>query len=58
MSANVKAGAPGEWFDVVNDRDQVTGRALRAEVRAQGLLHRAVHVLGLHATGGARVHQR
>jgi isopentenyl-diphosphate delta-isomerase type 1 len=58
MSANVKAGAPGEWFDVVNDRDQVTGRALRAEVHAQGLLHRAVHVLVFNATGGVFVQQR
>ena len=34
-----------EWFDVVNERDEVTGRALRREVHARGLWHRAVHVL-------------
>jgi isopentenyl-diphosphate delta-isomerase type 1 len=36
---------PDEWFDVVNDRDEVIGRALRREVHARGLWHRAVHVL-------------
>ncbi len=34
-----------EWFDVVNERDEVVGRATRREVHARGLLHRAVHVL-------------
>ena len=34
-----------EWFDVVNARDEVVGRATRREVHARGLLHRAVHVL-------------
>ncbi len=34
-----------EWFDVVNERDEPVGRALRADVHARGLLHRAVHVL-------------
>lgn len=34
-----------EWFDVVNDRDEPVGKALRIEVHARGLLHRAVHVL-------------
>ncbi len=34
-----------EWFDVVNERDEVVGRATRREVHARGLWHRAVHVL-------------
>lgn len=34
-----------EIFDVVNERDEVIGRAPRSEVHARGLLHRAVHVL-------------
>lgn len=34
-----------ELFDVVNDQDQVVGTAPRRVVHAQGLWHRAVHVL-------------
>lgn len=34
-----------EIFDVVNERDEPVGRALRSEVHARGLRHRAVHVL-------------
>lgn len=34
----------GEIFDVVDDHDQVTGTATRAEVHANRLMHRAVHV--------------
>ncbi len=34
-----------EWFDVVNERDEPVARALRREVHARNLLHRAVHVL-------------
>ncbi|HVU23164.1 MAG TPA: NUDIX domain-containing protein [Opitutus sp.] len=34
-----------EYFDVVNERDEVVGRAARREVHARGLWHRAVHVL-------------
>lgn len=34
----------GEIFDVVDERDQVTGQATRAEVHERGLIHRAVHV--------------
>jgi isopentenyl-diphosphate delta-isomerase len=45
MSSNVKAAGGEEWFDVVNERDEVISRALRREVHARGLLHRAVHVL-------------
>jgi isopentenyldiphosphate isomerase len=40
-----------EWFDVVNERDEVIGRATRREVHATGLWHRAVHVLVFDADG-------
>lgn len=40
-----------EIFDVVNERDEVIGRAPRKEVHAHGLLHRAVHVLVFNARG-------
>lgn len=33
-----------EIFDVVNDRDEVVGRAPRSEVHRTGMRHRAVHV--------------
>ena len=38
-------------FDVVNERDEVIGRAPRSEVHARGLLHRAVHVLVFNSRG-------
>jgi len=40
-----------EFFDIVNDRDEVVGRAPRREVHARKLLHRAVHVLVFNAAG-------
>ena len=40
-----------EIFDVVNDRDEVTGQAPRREVHARGLWHRAIHVLVFNARG-------
>ncbi len=51
MNPNVKAGAREEWFDVVNDRDEVIGRERRAVVHARGLWHRAVHVFVFNARG-------
>lgn len=45
MNTNVKGGGDEEWFDVVNERDEVVGRELRRTVHARGLWHRAVHVL-------------
>ena len=51
MSNEVKAGGNEEWFDVVNGRDEVVGRATRREVHARGLLHRAVHVLVFDQSG-------
>lgn len=40
-----------EWFDVVDASDAVVGRALRREVHARGLWHRAVHVLVFDSAG-------
>lgn len=49
MSSNVKARE--EWFDVVNERDEVVRQALRRDVHANGWWHRAVHVLVFDAAG-------
>lgn len=38
-------------FDVVNERDEVIGRAPRREVHRTGLRHRAVHVFIFNARG-------
>lgn len=40
-----------EIFDIVNERDEVIGRAPRKEVHARRLLHRAVHVLAFNSRG-------
>lgn len=47
-----------EWFDVVNEHDEVLGRATRREVHARGWLHRAVHVLVFDATGRVFLQKR
>ena len=41
----------GEVFDVVDEANQVVGRATRAEVHARGLRHRALHIFVLNAAG-------
>lgn len=43
--------APQEWLDVVDERDAVVSRSTRREVHAQGLRHRAVHVLVFNRAG-------
>jgi len=40
-----------EYFDVVNERDEPTGRALREEVHTRGLRHRAVLIFVVNANG-------
>jgi isopentenyl-diphosphate delta-isomerase type 1 len=47
-----------EWFDVVNERDEVVGRATRREVHATGLWHRAVHVLVFDQEGRVFLQKR
>jgi isopentenyl-diphosphate delta-isomerase type 1 len=58
MASNVKGGGGEEWFDVVNDRDEVIGRATRREVHATGRWHRAVHVLVFDAAGRVFLQKR
>ena len=47
-----------EWFDVVNERDEVVRQATRREVHATGLWHRAVHILVFDATGRVFLQKR
>lgn len=47
-----------EFFDVVNQRDEVIGRAPRREVHARDLLHRAIHVLVFNARGAVFLQKR
>jgi isopentenyl-diphosphate Delta-isomerase len=49
---------PEEWFDVVNERDEVIRRATRREVHTTGLWHRAVHILVFDPTGGVFLQKR
>jgi isopentenyl-diphosphate delta-isomerase type 1 len=51
-------GVSEEFFDVVNDHDQVVGRASRAEVHARGLKHRAVHAFVFNPSGELFVQKR
>jgi len=45
-------------FDIVNERDEVIGRAPRSEVHARGLLHRAIHVLVFNSRGDVFLQKR
>jgi len=47
-----------EWFDVVNERDEVVDRKTRREVHATGLWHRAVHVLVFDPEGRVFLQKR
>ena len=47
-----------EWFDVVDERDRVVGRAPRSRVHREGLRHRAVHVLVFNRRGEIFLQQR
>ena len=47
-----------EIFDVVNERDEVVGRAPRREVHRTGLKHRAIHVFVLNARGEVFLQKR
>ena len=49
---------PDEWFDVVDSRDRVIGRATRADVHGQNLLHRAAHVLVFNRAGNLFLQKR
>ena len=47
-----------EMFDVVNDRNEVTGQLSRGEVHGRGLLHRAVHVFVTNTRGDVYLQKR
>jgi isopentenyl-diphosphate Delta-isomerase len=47
-----------EWFDVVNERDEVISRALRRDVHARDLWHRAIHVLVFDPAGRVFLQKR
>ena len=49
---------PEEIFDVVNERDEVTGQRTRKEVHRLGLWHRAVHVLVFNQRGEVFLQKR
>lgn len=49
---------PDEWFDVVNERDEVVGREMRRIVHATGLWHRAVHILVFNRQGEVFLQKR
>lgn len=58
MNANVKAAGGDEWFDVVNERDEVLRRETRRVVHATGLWHRAVHIMVFDAAGRVFLQKR
>ena len=47
-----------EIFDVVNEHDEVVGRAPRREVHRTGLKHRAIHVFIFYARGEVFLQKR
>jgi isopentenyldiphosphate isomerase len=47
-----------EYFDVVNERDEVIDRRPRSQVHRLGLLHRAVHILVFNARGQVFLQKR
>jgi isopentenyl-diphosphate delta-isomerase type 1 len=47
-----------EIFDVVNEHDEVVGRAPRREVHRTGLMHRAIHVFVFNARGEVFLQKR
>lgn len=49
---------PDEIFDVVDESDRVIGQALRAEVHARKLRHRAIHVFVFNNQGELFIQKR
>jgi len=58
MSLQLTAQRDDEIFDVVNDRDEVTGQSTRKEVHKQKLRHRSVHALVFGADGRVFLQKR
>jgi isopentenyl-diphosphate Delta-isomerase len=51
-------GKPEDVFDVVDEMDTVIGCEVRSVVHAQGLKHRAVHILVWNAVGKVLLQER
>jgi isopentenyldiphosphate isomerase len=49
---------PVEYLDLVDESNQIVGKAPRREVRTQNLLHRGVGILCWNSQGQIYVHQR
>ncbi len=47
-----------ELLDVVDENDRVTGVKTRGEIHAQGLMHRAVHILVFNTSGELFIQKR
>ena len=47
-----------EFFDVVDGKDEIIGRATRREVHSRGLFHRAVHILAYNRAGEVFLQKR
>ncbi len=58
MDVILTAQRDDEIFDVVNDRDEVTGQATRKDVHRQKLFHRAVHALAFDRDGRVFLQKR
>jgi isopentenyldiphosphate isomerase len=58
MNPQLTAQRDDEIFDVVNDRDEVTGQSTRKEVHLQRLMHRSVHALVFGADGRVFLQKR
>lgn len=58
VKADGQAQNADELFDVVDEQDRVVGQARRADVHAQKLRHRAVHVLCLDEAGRVFLQRR
>ncbi len=54
MTANLSE----EYFDVVDENDQVFEQLMRSEVHRRKLLHRAVHVFMFRGDGTLLIHKR
>jgi isopentenyl-diphosphate delta-isomerase len=47
-----------EWFDVVDEQDQIVGTCPRSQVHRRRLLHRAIHVFLFRPNGEILIHKR
>jgi isopentenyldiphosphate isomerase len=58
VKSDGQAQSADELFDVVDEHDQVIGQARRADVHAQKLRHRAVHILCVDPAGRVFLQRR